>query len=209
MQGRQLQPVFRPIRLRFMPFGIPLGKMFGIIAAALAGLFLAVAAGSLTHEVEHRYSAQEQAEIQADYRSTWTALCSIERQRGAEGAGAYGDMDLTALQRQTLEAAAARGIDAYMTEDEVEALAPATYSAREPWIDAAPRFLLLVGSPVLVGAVLFMEVNRTSLWAEVRRSRTFARSQKSYPSRPVEYVERETGTGYLEQLAAPGAREAR
>ena len=215
MQRRRLQPVFRPIRLRFMPFNIPLDKMFGIIAAALAGLFLAVAGGGVTHQVEHRYTTQERAAVQADYRSTWAALCSVERQRGAEGAAGYEEMDLTASQRQTVETAARLGVDPYMTEDEVSALAPSSYSAEEPWLDAVPRFLILVGAPVLVGAVLFMEVNRTSLWDEIKRARAFERSQKRYPSQPAEYVERETCRRYLEAIveaAGPpegGARAGR
>lgn len=201
---RSMQPIFRPLKGKFKPFGIPWYILLGIVATVICGLVATVATGSITHAVEAEYSASETVNMKATYLEVESELMRIEavaREKGVR----ISDLELSAEQRATLEKASEMGLRVGMTEDEVAAAMPKTHQVQEPLFPTWLRAALFMALPAIVGVSLFIEVNRTSLWRELLRWRAYRKAQREFRSLPITYVERACGMPYRE--ACGKARE--
>ena len=201
-EDRVTRPIFKPLRDKFRVFGIPVMKFFLILAVGIACVGIAAGTGAWQHTVTQSYTSAEMQTLKNDYSSTLTALTSIESQRQRLGASSYEAMELSGTQKETLAKANELGITASMTSEEAEALVPTSHSASVPVIPDAVRYFVIVGFPVIAMFALFMEMNRTSLYKELKRTWRGINSQKVYKSRPIEYVERVTGESYWAALPA-------
>lgn len=195
------RPIFKPLRDKFRVFGIPVGRFFVILAIAIALVGIAAGTGSFQHTVQASYSASELTTLKNDYTSVLTALQALEQQRAKKAVATYEELDLTSTQKETVAKAKELGITASMTTEDAEALVPRTHSVNEPVVPDPIRYIFIVGLPVVVMFVLFMETNRTSMWQELRRCWRWLGSQKTYRNRPIDFVERETGKTYWDALA--------
>lgn len=194
------KPIFKPLRDKFKPFSVPLGKFFGILGVCAAGIALAVLLGNWTHPVEERFTAAELANVKAEYENVYTTLSNIDEALEAQGITDYDDEDLDETQLGVIERAKELGITSRMTEEQALAKMPTTHYVEEVVLPDWFRFLAFGGLPAIIGFALFMEVNRTSAYKELKRAFEFQRSQRNYPSLPIDYVERETGADYFEAV---------
>ena len=196
---RKLYPIFKPLRDKFKPFGIPWQKLLLTIFAMLIGFSLALVSGGITHEVKAAYSKSEYATLVSEYESVHTALTSLEYQKQREGKKTFDEMELTSTQKETVEKARSYGITADMSKEEVDAIVPTYHKIDEPIAPDWLRIAVLAGIPLFTGCALFIEVNRTSASRELSRMIRFKRSQKVYKNRPISYVER-NGYNYFDEL---------
>lgn len=194
------RPIFKPLRDKFRVFGVPVMKFFLILGIAIACVGIAAGTGAWQHTVTQSYSTAELQTLKSEYSSTLTALASIEAQKQRAGASSYSEMSLSNDQKETIAKAKELGITATMTSSEAEALVPTSHSASVPVIPDAVRYFVIVGFPVVGMFALFMEMNRTSLYKELKRTWRGINSQKVYRNRPIEYVERVTGESYWAAL---------
>lgn len=202
MAEHELQPIFRPLRAKFQPFGIPAGKFLGIIGVAFIGVVLAVATGNITHVVERPYDNDDLFNLELEYRNLQKSLNNIEAERVAGNYESYSDMKLDADQKDTIKECQKRGIQGDMSRKQLDALIPETHMVTEPVMPGPFRAILFVALPVIALVSLHMEINRTSLWKELKRAIAYAKSQKEYRSRPISFVERECEMPYLSAVAA-------
>lgn len=196
------RPIFKPLRDKFRVFGVPVMKFFLILGVGIACVGIAAGTGAWQHTVTQSYTSAELQTLKSEYSSTLTALASIEAQRQRAGASSYSELSLSNDQKETIAKAKELGITATMTSSEAEALVPTSHSASVPVIPDAVRYFVIVGFPVIAMFALFMEMNRTSLYKELKRTWRGINSQKVYKSRPIEYVERVTGESYWAALPA-------
>ena len=198
---RVYRPIFKPLRDKFKPFGVPAGKFLLVMGITAGGLALALATGGIQHRVSVPYTAAEHQTVLSEYESAATALDGVEAQRIAQGAPDYSSMELSSAQAEAVEKAAELGLTAGMSDEQVALAVPEEHVVSEPVFPDALRFAVLVALPALVGFSLFLEVNRTSAYKELKRAARWAGSQKTFKSRPIDYVERRTGGSYWEALA--------
>ncbi len=197
MSGNNTRPIFKPIRGKYKPLGIPVSKWFIMIAVALVMLFVAWSTGSITHNVSVPYTKAEIATLSSEYINTNTTLASLDKQRQMQGLDSISEMDLTQAQRETIANAREYGITVGMSEDEVYNLVPKEHSVEEPVIPDLIRYFVLLILPISIFLLLFIEVNRTSAYKELKRLVAYHQSQKHYKSKPITYVEQECQTDYL------------
>lgn len=194
------RPIFKPLRSKFKPLGVPVSKFLAVIAVSLIGLGLAFLTGNITHNVEVKYTDAEYLTLTNDYENTYTALVNLEAQRDAQGVSDYALMKLTGAQQDTLSAAEEFGITTSMTKDQVDSMVPTTHFVSQPVIPDPVRFIGLVGLPFFIGIALFAEINSTSAYREIKRAIKWYQSPKVYKNHPIDYVERKTGKSYWEAL---------
>lgn len=205
--SRVTRPIFKPLRSRFRVFGIPAAKFIAIVLAGVLGVVLATVTGDLRHDVREPYTQDQMEQTLSDYQQTLSQLQEIEAMRVAQGVASYEDLSLTAPQADVVEEARDAGIGADMTTSQLAAIVPSYHVESEPLVPDVVRYVALAGLPVVVMVVLFMEINHTSALKEARRYMRWASSQKTFKSRPVAYVERETGESYWD--AVLDVRQAR
>lgn len=202
--NRVTRPIFKPLRSRFRVFGIPAAKFIAIVLAGVLGVVLATVTGDLRHDVREPYTEDQMEQTYEEYQDTLAQLQEIEAMRVAQGAGSYDDLSLTAPQADVVEEARDAGMSAGMTKPELASIVPTYHVESEPIVPDVVRYVVLAGLPVVVMVVLFMETNHTSALKEARRYMRWASSQKTFKSRPVAYVERETGESYWDAVLGAG-----
>lgn len=198
---RKLYPIFKPLRDKFKPFGIPWQKLMLTIFATIVSFGLAMATGGIKHEVKTEYTKSEHATLTSEYESVYTSICSLDYQKQRQGNTSYEDMELTTPQKETVEKARAYGITADMTKEEVDELVPNYHKVKQPIAPDWLRIGIGAGLPLLIGCSLFIEVNRTSASRELKRIIAFNQSQKFYKNCPLTYVENQ-GLDYFDELLA-------
>ena len=156
-----IAPIFRPLRARFQPLGIPAGKFLIIILVAMLGVVVSLLLGFWTHDVEVEYNTQERQALLSDYQNIARLAASTEEQLVmAAGDGA---VSITDSQAEILQEAQELGIRSDMTSDELEAIVPTARIENQPVIPLFVRLAVLAVLPTILLVVWFMELNRTSL----------------------------------------------
>lgn len=196
LESHVYKPIFTPLRSKFKPLGVPVGKFFIILGICLLGGLIAFATGTVTHKVEVAYTSAEISTLTNEYTNTYTSLVNLQAQMESQGKTSVDELNLNNSQRETLEKADEYGLNASMTKDQVEALVPKTHIVDQPVVADFIRFPLLVALPFFVGVALFAEMNNTSAYREIKRFIRWYLSQKIYKNRPIDYVERVSNQNY-------------
>lgn len=187
---RKLYPIFKPLRDKFKPFGIPWHKLLITIFVTIVGFGLAMATGGIKHDVNTAYTKAEYSTLTSEYESVLTSITSLETQKQRQGKKTFDEMELTSAQKETVEKARAYGITAGMSKEEVDKLVPTYHKVQEPFAPDWLRFAVGAGLPLLIGCSLFIEVNRTSASRELSRILQYSKRQKFYKNHPISYVHR-------------------
>lgn len=193
----ETKPIFKPMRAKYSVFGIPAAKFLAILVVAIVGFGLSLLSGNIQHEVKVPYSQDEMQSTYDGYVEILNTIDALETQRIAEGAASYDSLDgLSYQQEEAITKAENAGIIAGMTNTQLEHLVATYHTEMQPVVPDLVRFGVLLVLPVFCLIILFIEINRTSLLKEIQRALKWMGSQKVYKSRPVDYVERETGESY-------------
>lgn len=193
----ETKPIFKPMRAKYSVFGIPAAKFVAILFVAIAGFGLALLSGNIQHEVKVPYSQDEMQATYDGYVEVLNTIDALEAQRIAEGAASYDALDgLSYQQEEDIAKAEDAGIFPGMSNSQLEKLVATYHTETQPLVPDLVRFGVLLVLPVFCLIILFIEINRTSLLKEIQRAMKWMSSQKVYKSRPIDYVERETGESY-------------
>ena len=201
-------PVFRKLNGMIIPFlGL---KGLAAIAATLAlGALLFAATGGIVHDVEVGVPASdmqlereglraERAAVQLE--EAQARLAPYQAEGGAarddltaEERGAYQEAKAAASaaeaalavygpdQRAALSAAAAAdGVAADTTDEELQSMVAATRIESRPVVDDLLRFAALVFAPTVIAVVVVFESDGTSVASLVADRWAFSRKQKTY-----------------------------
>lgn len=200
-----IQPIFQPLRVVYKVFGIPAMTLLGIVGVCAVGFVIAFMLGNVTTPVERELTSAETAAYVREYQADQEILQQVEAEREALGVQGYAALSLTEDEQAALDRCAKIGIFTDSTEAELAALAPTTLVEEQEVFPRFWRYLILIGGPAIIGAALFMEINRTSAYREIKRRIAFNRSQKNYRNLPMSFVERETGKGYWDAIISDGS----
>ena len=193
----ETKPIFKPMRAKYSVFGIPAAKFIAILFIAIVGFGLAFLSGNIQHEVKVPYTQDEMQSTYDGYVEVLDTINALETQRLAEGASSYDKLEgLSYQQQEDIEKAEDAGIVAGMTNAQLEHLVATYHTETQPVVPDLVRFGVLLVLPVFCLIIMFIEINRTSLLKEIQRAMKWMGSQKVYKSRPIDYVERETGESY-------------
>ncbi len=197
----ETKPIFKPMRAKYSVFGIPAAKFLAILVVAIVGFGLSLLSGNIQHEVKVPYSQDEMQSTYDGYVEVLNTIDALETQRIAEGAASYDALDgLSYQQEEAITKAEDAGIIAGMTNTQLEHLVATYHTEMQPAVPDLVRFGVLLVLPVFCLIILFIEINRTSLLKEIQRALKWMGSQKVYKSRPVDYVERESGESYWQAV---------
>lgn len=191
-----MQPIFRPLKDKWKPFGMPIPKLLATTGVAFLGFLLSLALGNWTHAVEVKYTQSEYNALVTEYTAVQANVANLEAQRKLKGLSSIEDLELNMTQLDRWKRAKEIGITPATTEEQAIEMVPASHTVQEPVLPQFPRNLVLVGGPFVVGIGLFIEIQRTSLYSELKRRIRYEASQKKYRNAPIEYVERETRGSY-------------
>ena len=183
-------PIFKPLKSKFKPLGVPISRFMAIVGTCLVGLLVAYLLGGIqfTHEVSYT-----QPERQALFEQLLDCRRDLQKAELAcenQGVSAIGEASLSDATREGAETALAYGLSSNSSDEEVATLTPArheeTFGIGKLW----QRVALLVGLPAVIGFGLFIEIRGTSLYSELMRMLIWRRSQKMYRNLPMTYAER-------------------
>lgn len=194
----QLQPIFKPLKAKFQPLGIPATKAIGIVICAFMGFVLAAVLGNWKQTIDKPYTANERAAIEREYESLITQVASVERHIAQSGM-LTSDANLNQTQKDLLQKARDLGISSNMTSEQLLAAVPKSRLVQEEVIPAFWRFMLFPSIPIFIGVVLFFDAGRTCLYSELKRLYAYSLRQKQYMSYPLKYIDKKMGT-HLSQL---------
>lgn len=197
----QTAPIFKPLKSKFKPLGVPIARFAAIVGTCLAGLLAAYLMGGIqfTHEV-----AYTQPERQALFEELLDCRRDLQKAELAcedQGAETLGEASLSDATREGAETALRLGISSGSTDAEVAELTPARHTVTFGIGSMWQRVALLVGLPAVVGFGLFIEIRGTSLYSELTRMLAWRRSQKTYRNLPMTYAERACGKPYMQVVS--------